>query len=209
MTFSKLGRAHDGLMAKIAILLITLFMKIIPFFAMMFFIVSLARTLRQAGQRRRQMLANQPVKQATNASPSAQRRGSSGAAADQKTRILLAIMICYFASILLFGISMPLVIALGNDFKTNVFDPLCIVFELFGFINSVATFVLLISMSQLFRETFWKLFWPDIGRFRRFSPTSSGPSSSENRKSNLPKQREPPLSVVISELEDRVVDLDA
>ena len=135
---------------------------------------------------------------------------SIGSQADQKTRMLLAILFCYLASVLPFGITVPLVGVLGRPFKTNVFDPLFIVFDLFGLVNSLTTFVLLISMSRVFRETFYKMFWPKetVEHGTTTAVASNSTADTRSNRSGSQVQPESPLSLMIAELNERVIKLD-
>lgn len=92
---------------------------------------------------------------------------SSATEAYKKTRLLLAILICYLVSVIPFGISIPLIGFLGRDFKINFFDPMFIVFDHLALSNSLTVFVLLCSMSRLFRQQLGKLFRPTIALFHR------------------------------------------
>lgn len=169
MTYSKVGLANGGLMIKITFWWTSWFLKIIPCALMTYFTLSLVHHLKQASKRRKNM------KTTTN-----HRRRRQ---LDQKTRMLVAILVCYLLSVLPFGITVPLVGVLGRPFKANVFDPLFNVFDLFGLINSLATFVLLISMSSLFRQTFQQMFCDRNPS--NLSRDQSQKSQSINRRSQI------------------------
>ena len=202
MTYSKLGLANNGLMVKVTFWWSSWILKIIPCAFMTYFCLALARMLRQATRRRQRMLSH---RRASGASTT-----SIGSQADQKTRMLLAILFCYLASVLPFGITVPLVGVLGRPFKTNVFDPLFIVFDLFGLVNSLTTFVLLISMSRVFRETFYKMFWPKetVERGTTKAVASNSTADTRSNRSGSQVQPESPLSLMIAELNERVIKLD-
>lgn len=76
--------------------------------------------------------------------------------------MLLAILFCYLVSVLPFGITIPLIGILGRRFKTNFFDPMFLVYDLLALTNSVTVFVLLLSMSRLFRQTLYHIFSPRL-----------------------------------------------
>jgi hypothetical protein len=72
--------------------------------------------------------------------------------------MLLSILICYLIIVLPYGITLPLSAVIGIPFKANVWDPLFIVFDFLALTNSLIAFVLMITMSQQFRQKLCETF---------------------------------------------------
>ena len=168
--------ARKGLLIKIMFWWTSCFLKIVPCVCMTILSLSLTRQLQESVRRRRKLSHTSTKRQSgmfsgltIKSNASGVSSGSTGSQADQKTRMLLAILLCYLVSVMPFGITVPLVGLLGRTFKINFFDPMFIVFDLLALSNSLVVFVLLISMSRLFRETLYKIFWPTISLFSRSS----------------------------------------
>lgn len=85
---------------------------------------------------------------------------SSSSQSDRTTKMLLAILLLYLLTEAPNGIISLLVGLLGEDFQNNVYLPLGEIFDILALINSGINFILLASMSRLFRKTFCKIFWP-------------------------------------------------
>ena len=85
---------------------------------------------------------------------------SSSSQSDRTTKMLLAILLLYLLTEMPNGIITLLVGLLGESFQYNVYNPLGEIFDILALINSGINFILLASMSRLFRKTFCKIFWP-------------------------------------------------
>lgn len=85
---------------------------------------------------------------------------SSSSQSDRTTKMLLAILLLYLVTEMPNGIISLLVGLLGEPFQDNVYMPLGEIFDILALINSGINFILLASMSRLFRKTFCKIFWP-------------------------------------------------
>lgn len=85
---------------------------------------------------------------------------SSSSQSDRTTKMLLAILLLYLVTEMPNGVISLLVGLLGESFQNNVYHPLGEMFDILALINSGINFILLASMSRLFRKTFCKIFWP-------------------------------------------------
>lgn len=85
---------------------------------------------------------------------------SSSSQSDRTTKMLLAILLLYLVTEIPNGIITLFVGLLGESFHNNVYMPLGDIFDILALINSGINFILLASMSRLFRKTFCKIFWP-------------------------------------------------
>jgi hypothetical protein len=85
---------------------------------------------------------------------------SSSSQSDRTTKMLLAILLLYLVTEMPNGVITLLVGLLGESFQNNVYQPLGEIFDILALINSGINFILLASMSRLFRKTFCKIFWP-------------------------------------------------
>lgn len=85
---------------------------------------------------------------------------SSSSQSDRTTKMLLAILLLYLVTEAPNGIISLLVGLFGESFQNNVYLPLGEIFDILALINSGINFILLASMSRLFRKTFCKIFWP-------------------------------------------------
>ena len=74
--------------------------------------------------------------------------------------MLLAILLLYLVTEMPNGIVTLLSGLLGEVFQNCVYTPLGEIFDILALINSGINFILLASMSRLFRKTFCKIFWP-------------------------------------------------
>ena len=107
---------------------------------------------------------------------------SSAVRPDRKTKILLVILMLYMGYLIPLGVVVLMMAIFGQPFKNNVFDAVwCVfcsflllffpnisphvfpqmnrcIFDMLALVNSGINFILLVSMSSLFREKFSTIF---------------------------------------------------
>lgn len=171
ITHSSMARAHNGLLVKVMFLWTSCFLKLFPCVSMTILSILLTRKLNKSARRTRLRMQRHgsdrlsvKSKESRLGSGGGSRRPSTTSSRiqerDQKTRMLLVMLVFYLISVLPFGIGAPLTGILGREFKINVFDPLFLLFDMIALVTSLTVFILLVSMSRLFRETIYKIFWP-------------------------------------------------
>lgn len=83
--------------------------------------------------------------------------------------MLLAILLFFLMSELPVGLIYLLVGVLGNEFADSVYQPLGDLMDVLALINASINFILLATMSRVFRKTFCGLFFPKKYRQRLHS----------------------------------------
>ena len=179
--YSDIALARDRLLTKLAFWNIAIVLKILPCVLLTILSVALLRILMKAGHRRLRLKSNAFLETSSQVgdaqTPDVQVRKRSIAPhpsreTDRTTKMLLAILMLYVISELPYGIAILLMGILGSEFQSNVFAPLWEVFDILILFNAGANFLLLVSMSRMFRETFCQIFC-----FQKRHPTDSKKSS--------------------------------
>lgn len=124
---------------------------VIPSLIMTVLMLLLTRIIRQTDLKHQKIMSNMRT---TTAGPL-----HATEEANRKTKLLVMITLLYLGSVFPIGITVVLMPIYGSEFKNNVFDPLWCVFDIIALVNAGINFLLLVSMSALFRQTFFKIFW--------------------------------------------------
>jgi hypothetical protein len=162
------------------------FLKGAPCLFMTIFSWKLAQVLRRASNRKDKLLASGMNANAVLSDQQVSKTGRSQSQqeTDQKTRMLLAILLCYLASVLPFAIIVPTFLVLGREFQMYVFDPLFIIFDMIALTSNLTLFILLLLMSKLFRDTFMEMIWSKI----RFSKKNNASNDTTRESSDQSKE---------------------
>lgn len=122
----------------------------------------------------RKVSVKNQIRVVSNASPS-----------DRTTKMLLAILLFFLMSELPNGLVYLLIGILGDEFTDSVYQPLGDVFDELALINASINFILLATMSRVFRKTFCGIFFPKKFRARlRSSAKRLTMSSSKKEDEN-------------------------
>lgn len=113
--------------------------------------------------------------------------------ADRTTTMLLIILIIYLISVTGFAIFLFLVVFLGENFLLNVVQPIWEVFEFSLMMNACTNFVLLVLMSEKFRQTYSRIFCSPAQTYLRNMSTSQKTTSETEAQSSVARQRKSSL----------------
>ena len=106
---------------------------------------------------------------------------ASSSQSNRTTKMLLAILLFFLVSELPTGIVYLLIGLLGDEFRDSVYQPLGDIFDILALVNASINFILLATMSRLFRKTFCKIFWP-----KRYRERLSFKKDSHKKKNERP-----------------------
>lgn len=195
---------RNGTLVKTAYIVTACFLKGTPCLLMTIFSWKLAQVLRSTSKRRDQLRAGLLGDQASSADKNLvaklkQTQSPSQQEADQKTRMLLAIVLFYLASVSPFAIAVPTFLAVGREFQMYVFDPLFIVFDMIALCSNLTLFILLLLMSKMFRDTFNKMIWSKITVFKKQGTEKALTKESDEHSKETSEERSSPLLPVTVE----------
>ena len=87
---------------------------------------------------------------------------AGGGQSDRTTRMLLAVLFLFLVTEFPHGIVALLSGILGDEFRKQCYSPLGDIFDFCALINGAINFILYCAMSRQFRDTFLKLFKPQM-----------------------------------------------
>ena len=171
---SELALANDARLQKLILWYNAFCGSIAPSFMMTTLMLLLIRIIRRSENRRQRILNVRIAVQGHQRSQSSV----------QKTKLLLIITLLYMACLVPIGSTIIGIGWFGKEFKNNVFDPLWCLFDILSLVNASINFLLLVSMSSVYRETFLQIFWPREKSTESIG-TAETSSSSANSKRRL------------------------